>query len=100
MSIVHVPDATSRAACRIGHLPDITSRAMSPGVHVLDATSRDRDCFVDAPDTASWAQCVHLCLPVMMLSELSVCVFVPDSAFMLMCCNFHALMPFPGLYVV
>ena len=35
----------------------------------------------------------------MILSELSVCVLVPDSAFMSMCCNLHALMPLPGLCV-
>ena len=66
---------------------------------VLDTTSRAKDCFVDALDTASWTQRVLLCMPVMILSELSVFVFVPDSAFMSMCCNFHDLTPLPGLCV-
>ena len=76
-----------------------TSMAMCPGVHALDATSRVTDCFADAPDAASWAQHVRLCLPVMIFSELIVGVFVPDSTFMSMCCNFHALTPLPGLCV-
>ena len=125
--IVHVPDAASSDACRIVCLPDGTSRAMCPGVHVLDTTSRAMDCFVDssdaaswgyvswvhvldaasrarncyadAPDAVPWAQRVRLCLPVMILSELCVCVLVPDSTFMSMCCKFHALMLLPGLCV-
>ena len=55
---------------------------------VLDATSRSRYCFIDAPDTASWAQHVHLCLPMMILSELNVYTFVPEATFMSMCRNF------------
>ena len=38
---------------------------MFPGIHVLDTTSSARDCIVDAPDATSCAQCVRLCLPVM-----------------------------------
>ena len=61
---------------------------MCLGVQVLDATSTSRDCFIDAPDTASWAQHVLLCLPMMILSELNVYTFVPHDAFMSMCRNF------------
>ena len=59
-------------------------------VHVLDAASSSRDGYADAPDAVSRAQRVCLCLPVIILSELSVCVLVPDSALISMCCNFHA----------
>ena len=54
---------------------------------------------MDAPDTASWAQCVHVCLLVMITSELSMHVFVPDSIFTSTCCNSHALTPLPRLCV-
>ena len=57
----------------------------------MEPTSRAIDCFVDAPDAASLEQHVRLCLSMMILSELSVGVFVLDSTFMSMCCNFHAL---------
>ena len=103
-----VPDAAPRAACRIAHVPDVASRVACHIVHVLDASSlvclpdgtyRATDCFFDAPDAASLAQHVRLCLPVMIFSELIVVVFVPDSAFMSVCCNFHALTSLPGLCV-
>ena len=61
---------------------------MCPRVNVLDTTPRAGYCFVDALDTAFWTQHVGLCLPVMILLELSVYVFVPDASFMSMCCNF------------
>ena len=70
---------------------------MCPGVHILDDAFRARDCYVDALDAASWAQCVRLWLPVMILSKIIVRVLVPESVFMSMCCNFHALMLLPGL---
>ena len=97
--IVQVPDVASRAACGILSLPDVTSRDMCPGVHALPASSRARNCIVDAPYNACWAQCVRACLLMMMLSELSMCVFVPDSTFTSTCCNFHVLTPFPRLCV-
>ena len=61
---------------------------MCPRVNVLDTTPRAGYCFVDALDTAFWTQHVGLCLPVMILLELSVYVFVPDNSFMSMCRNF------------
>ena len=97
--IVHLSDVASRAACGIVHLPVVTSIAMCLSVYALDATSRARDCSIDAADTASGAQHVHVCLPMTVLSGISVCVFVPDSTSMSMCCNFHALMLLPGLCV-
>ena len=84
--IVQAPDAASRAKCGIVSLSDVTSRDMHRCVHALDAASRARDCIVDAPDTAFWAQRVHVCLLMMILSELSMCVFVPDSTFTSTCC--------------
>ena len=72
---------------------------MRPCVHAPDAAPRARDCIVDAPDTGSWAQRVCVYLLMMMLSDLSMCVFVLDSTFMSTCCKFHALTPFPRLCV-
>ena len=74
--IVQAPDAASRAVCGIVSLSNVTSSDMCPCVHALDATYRARDCIVNASDTASWAQHVRVCLLMMMLSELSMCVFV------------------------
>ena len=60
--IVQAHDAAPRAACGIVSLPDVTSRDVCPCVHALDAASKARDCIVDAPDTASWAQRGRVCV--------------------------------------
>ena len=97
--IVQAPDAATRAAYGIVSLPDVTSRDICPCVHAPDAASRARDCILNAPDTASWAQHVRVCLLMMIPSELSMCVFVPDFTFTSTCCNFHAMTPLPRLCV-
>ena len=79
--IVHVHDTASRAACCILCLTFITSRAMCLDVHVLD-TLPGLNIVLLMPQTLLPGLKICLCLLVMILSELSVGVFVPDSAFM------------------
>ena len=68
--------------------PDSTFVSVCCNFSCPDAASWLMCCIVNAPDVSSRAHCVHVWLPVMVPSGLSMYAFVPDSTFVSMCCNF------------